>query len=52
MGKGTGQGLFIAHRVVVGEHGGKIGFQTEPGRGTLFSIVLPVVGKNGGMKHG
>lgn len=52
VGKGTGQGLFIAHRVVVGEHGGKIGFQTEPGRGTLFSIVLPVVGKNGGMKHG
>lgn len=44
VGKGTGQGLFIAHQVVVQEHGGTIDFETELGRGTTFIISLPVRG--------
>ena len=51
VGKGTGQGLFIAHRVVVKEHGGVIRFETESGQGTTFIISLPVAGKDCG-RHG
>lgn len=43
VGKGTGQGLAFAHSVIVKKHGGKIWFETEPGRGTTFFINLPVV---------
>ena len=42
VGKGTGQGLAIAHSVVVGKHGGTITFETEMGRGTTFIIRLPI----------
>jgi PAS domain S-box-containing protein len=42
VGKGTGQGLFIAHNVVVEKHGGTITFETESGKGTTFIIRLPV----------
>jgi ligand-binding sensor domain-containing protein/signal transduction histidine kinase len=45
VGKGTGQGLAIAHAVVVKKHGGAIGFETEEGRGTTFIIRLPLVAK-------
>ena len=38
VGKGTGQGLAIAHSVVVQQHNGKIWFETEVGRGTTFII--------------
>jgi PAS domain S-box-containing protein len=41
LGEGTGQGLAIARSVVVEKHGGKISFETESGRGTVFSIQLP-----------
>jgi PAS domain S-box-containing protein len=41
IGKGTGQGLAIAHSVVVDKHGGTIRFETEQGRGTTFIIRLP-----------
>lgn len=37
---GTGLGLSIAARIVE-LHGGFIQYQTHPGRGTTFSIVLP-----------
>ena len=43
VGKGTGQGLAIAHSVVVGKHGGTIHFETESGKGTTFVIRLPLV---------
>lgn len=42
VGKGTGQGLAIAHSVIVRKHGGSIRFETEPGKGTTFIIRLPV----------
>lgn len=41
-GRGTGQGLAIAHSVIVEKHGGTISFETEEGRGTTFIIRLPV----------
>lgn len=42
VGKGTGQGLAIAHSVIVDKHGGTITFETEPGKGTVFIIRLPL----------
>jgi len=42
VGKGTGQGLAIAHSVIVKKHGGSLRFETECGRGTTFFIRLPV----------
>lgn len=41
-GKGTGQGLAIAHRVVVDRHQGSLSFEAEKGRGTTFLIELPL----------
>lgn len=41
VGKGTGQGLAIAHNVVVNMHGGNIDVLTEPGEGTTFVVRLP-----------
>ena len=45
IGKGTGQGLAIAHSVVVDKHDGSIHFETEDGKGTTFIIRLPKAGK-------
>jgi len=42
VGKGTGQGLAIAHTIVVDKHGGSIRFETEEGKGTTFIIRLPI----------
>jgi two-component system, NtrC family, sensor kinase len=42
MGRGTGQGLSIAHNVIVQKHGGNLTFDTEPGKGTVFTIRLPL----------
>ena len=42
VGRGTGQGLAIAHSVVVDKHGGTIEVQSEIGRGTTFQIRLPI----------
>lgn len=42
VGKGTGQGLSLAHTVVVKKHSGKIWFESEIGRGTTFFIELPI----------
>jgi len=42
VGKGTGQGLYIAHTVVAKKHGGTLTFETEIGKGTTFIIRLPL----------
>jgi PAS domain S-box-containing protein len=42
VGKGTGQGLALAHGVVRKKHGGKIWFESEVGKGTTFFIHLPL----------
>jgi PAS domain S-box-containing protein len=42
IGKGTGQGLALAHSVIVNRHQGQIWFESEPGRGTTFFIRLPL----------
>ena len=41
--KGTGQGLAIAHSVVVQKHRGSIRLESEVGHGTTFIIQLPLV---------
>ncbi len=41
VGRGTGQGLSIAHSVVKA-HGGALEFQTEMGKGTTFFVRLPL----------
>jgi PAS domain S-box-containing protein len=40
VGKGTGQGLSIAHNVIKA-HGGSLDFVTEMGKGTTFYVRLP-----------
>ena len=42
VGKGTGQGLYIAHSVIAKKHGGTLTFETEIGQGTTFCIRLPL----------
>jgi signal transduction histidine kinase len=44
VGKGTGQGLAIAHNVVVTKHGGELRLDSEVGRGTCFTVTLPLAG--------
>lgn len=41
VGKGTGQGLAMAHNCVVGKHGGSIDVFSEVGVGTTFQLNLP-----------
>jgi PAS domain S-box-containing protein len=40
--KGTGLGLFISNKIV-DKHGGSIGVDSSPGRGTRFEVRLPLV---------
>lgn len=44
VGRGTGQGLAIAHTVIVKKHGGTLEFETEEGKGTTFIIRMPIAG--------
>ena len=47
VGKGTGQGLALAHTIIVKEHNGRIWFESESGRGTTFFIRLPLTAATG-----
>lgn len=44
VGQGTGQGLAIAHAVVVEKHQGSISFRSNEGQGATFVIRLPIGG--------
>ena len=42
VGKGTGQGLALAHAAIVNRHHGQLWFESELGQGTTFFIRLPL----------
>jgi two-component system NtrC family sensor kinase len=42
VGKGTGQGLAMARKVVVDEHHGELSVESQVGKGTTFFIRLPI----------
>jgi signal transduction histidine kinase len=44
VGRGTGQGLSVARKVIINGHNGSIDFVTEMGKGTTFIVKLPVDG--------
>jgi signal transduction histidine kinase len=43
VGKGTGLGMAIAHQIITEKHGGSIKCSSELGKGTIFTITLPIV---------
>lgn len=43
VGKGTGQGLSLAHDIIVHKHGGRIEIASTPGEGSTFTVHLPLV---------
>jgi signal transduction histidine kinase len=46
VGDGTGVGLSLVHDIVVNRLGGQIDFTTELGKGTTFTVRLPMNGDN------
>lgn len=42
VGQGSGQGLAIARSIVVDKHGGSLSFESEVGKGTTFTVRLPI----------
>jgi signal transduction histidine kinase len=52
VGKGSGQGLAIARSIIVDKHNGSLTFKSEVGKGTTFTIRLPLDGNGSGSKEG
>lgn len=42
IGKGTGQGLALSYDIIVNKHNGGIKVDSEHGKGTVFTIKLPI----------
>jgi signal transduction histidine kinase len=42
IGQGTGLGLSISYQIVAEQHGGQLDCQSEPGKGTTFTIKIPL----------
>ncbi|MBV6624878.1 MAG: GAF domain-containing protein [Rivularia sp. (in: Bacteria)] len=42
VGKGTGLGLSISYQIITEKHGGKLYFQSLPGKGAEFVVEIPV----------
>ncbi len=47
VGRGSGQGLMIAHDIIVNRHGGLIDVSSDEGKGAVFWVKLPLKGKDG-----
>ncbi|HEU4583619.1 MAG TPA: ATP-binding protein [Polyangiaceae bacterium] len=45
VGRGTGQGLALARQIIVEQHGGTLSFTSEVGKGTTFTLRLPIDGE-------
>ena len=44
LNRGTGQGLSLVQRVITERHGGQVSCDTEVGKGTTFTISMPIDG--------
>jgi len=44
VGVGMGLGLAVSYAIITKKHNGRIGFRSQPGEGTCFTIGLPVSG--------
>ena len=42
VGKGTGLGLAVSYQIVVEKHGGSIDCISQPGKGAVFAISIPI----------
>ena len=42
VGRGTGHGLAMSRSIIVDLHAGRISFETEPGVGTSFIVLIPL----------
>lgn len=47
LGEGTGIGLALSHEIIEDTHHGSIRFESEPGKGTIFHVRIPIVQKRG-----
>jgi signal transduction histidine kinase len=47
VGRGTGLGLSVSYFIITNNHGGTMEVSSEPGKGTLFTIRLPLTVETG-----